>query len=95
MLPSALGSPRLESGARAGLLRGSSPVQSARVLADLLHPSDRALPSARPGSCPKARVDQMTFLGLLAGIRGLRVQVQNSGGGAIGACPKGAEPRGP
>lgn len=88
MLPPALGRPRPESRGRARLLRGSSPVQSAREPADLLHPSDRALPSARPGSCSKARVDQMTFLGPLAGIRGLRVQVQDPGGRGAGGVSK-------
>lgn len=74
--------------------RGSSgvPAQSSRRECPPTSwtPSDRTLPSARPGSCPKARVDQMTFLGLLAGIRGLRVQVQDSGGrGAGGVSQRG------
>lgn len=77
--------------------RGSSgvPAQSSRRECPPTSwtPSDRTLPSARPGSCPKARVDQMTFLGLLAGIRGLRVQVQDSGGRGAGGCvPKGRSP---
>ncbi|KAJ8780188.1 hypothetical protein J1605_011791 [Eschrichtius robustus] len=49
----------------------------------------------RPGSYPKAGVDQMTFLGLLAWVRGLRVQVQGSGGGSqrggVPGCLKGED----